>query len=146
MIADTGATINCQRTHDNCYRVKSANVPVKLAAAGSDFRVQQAGQASVVVIDDTGKAHVLKMGKTLIDPSFTNLLSPSAMFNNSDDVYSVVLNRHDSHFQLFNGKKIPLRWDGRLFYLDYLHPTQRDQTRTPTSEQNNPAFRIAGFY
>ena len=78
------------------------------------MNVSETGHAAVVAFDEDGKSHVIRMGKTLVDSRLTNLLSPSAMFKNSDDVY-------DSLFCLFNGVKTPLRWDGRLFYLDYLH-------------------------
>ena len=112
IIADTGATLNCQANGTNCYNIKSGNIPVRLAAAGSDVDIKQYGNAAVVAFDEHGKSHVIRMGKTLIDPKLTNLLSPSAMFKISDDVYEAVLNRHDSHFRLFSGTKIPLRWDG----------------------------------
>ena len=123
IITDTGATLNCQRTHDNCYKVQSSNIPIRLAAAGTDMNISQCGMAAVVVYDEDGRAHIIKMGKTLIDSSLTNLFSPSASFKNSDDVHGVWLHREDSHLLLRNGSKVPIRWDGRLFYLDYLHPT-----------------------
>ena len=109
-----------------------------VAAAGSDVNIKQYGNAAVVAFDEHGKSHVIRSGKTLIDPKLTNLLSPSAMFKNSDDVYEALLNRHDSHFRLFNGTKIPIRWDGRLFYLDYLFPVAHaaQQTRKAAKQEH----------
>ena len=71
------------------------------AAAGSDVNIKQYGNAAVVAFDEHGKSHVIRMGKTLIDPKLTNLLSPSAMFKNSDDVYeaaSIYYGRASTHW------------------------------------------------
>ena len=48
-----------------------------VAAAGSDVNIKQYGNAAVVAFDEHGKSHVIRMGKTLIDPKLTSLLSPS---------------------------------------------------------------------
>ena len=83
------------------------------------------------------------MGRTLIDNRLQNLLSPTAMFNHSSDVYQAVHSPRDSYFILRDDKKVPLRWDGRLWYLDYLGPKTRapdvDVAPTPSMKRQHAA-------
>ena len=120
MIFDPGATVNCQRSAANCYNIKDADIKLATAINGEPATIGAVGEASVVVIDEHGKQQLLHLGRTLIDPSLKNLISPSAMFQDNDEVFSVTLSRRQSYFLLRNGKQVPLRWDGRLFYLDYI--------------------------
>ena len=89
MVFDPGATVNCQRTSANCYDIRKADVSLATALQGKPATIGKQGLASVVVIDEDGKQQVLQLGRTLIDPQLKNLLSASAMFKGSDEVFSV---------------------------------------------------------
>ena len=56
----------------------------------------------------------------LIGPDMHNLLSPSAMFKDSDSRLRYVhLEPGSSALVLHGSARVPLRWDSRLSHLDY---------------------------
>ena len=86
--------------------------------------VKLKGTALFVVLTDTGQVRRLGTGRTLIGPDMHNLLSPSAMFKDSDSGLRYVhLEPDNSALVLHDGARVPLRWDGRLFHLDYWSTT-----------------------
>ena len=86
--------------------------------------VKLEGMASFVVLTDTGQVRRLGTGRTLIGPDIHNLRSPSAMFKDSDSGLRYVhLEPDNSALVLHDGARVPLRWDGRLFHLDYWSTT-----------------------
>ena len=119
-IFDPGATVNTQNSTDNCYDVCSINASLSLAAKGPPMTVTRQGQARLLVLDDKGKLRSVTLGRTLIDPSLRNLCSASTVFKHSQQVSKFVMSRDKAYILLATGDKVPLRFDGRLWYIDHL--------------------------
>ena len=120
---DSAATVTMKGDAADVHGLRSTSVTVNMAN-NSRAIVKLEGTASFVVLTDTGQVRRLGTGRTLIGPDMHNLLSPSAMFKDSDSGLRYVhLEPDNSALVLHDGARVPLRWDGRLFHLDYWSTT-----------------------
>ena len=120
---DSAATVTMKGDTADVHSLRSTLVTVNMAN-NSRTIVKLEGTASFVVLMDTGQVRCLGTGCTLISPGMHNLLSPSAMFKDSDSrLHYVHLKLDNSALMLHDGARVPLQWDGRLFHLDYWSTT-----------------------
>ena len=95
-----------------------------IAATGQHINIRNSGTGFFRTVDANGNPCALRFGKALHSPHVHNLLSPGAMIE-QDSVKSIRLRRHGSYIRLHSGEKLPLRYDNRLFYLDYQTSSNR---------------------
>ena len=70
--------------------------------------------------DTCGNLQAIPRGRTLVEKSLHRLLSPKSMLTAPDaTVQEARLSLDNSSMQLHNGARVPLRWDGKSWYLDY---------------------------
>ena len=120
---DSAATVIMKGDVADMRGLRSTSVTMNMAN-NSRVIVKLEGTASFVMLTDTGQVRRLGTGRTLIGPDMHNLLSPLAMFKDSDSrLHYVHLKPDNSALVLHNGARVPLRWDGRLFHLDYWSTT-----------------------
>ena len=116
---DSAATASCKHDTTDMQSVQSGCTRLNMAD-DSQIVISLTGKAVIYGETEHGELRALSTGKTLVSSKLHNLLSPSAMFADPDSaVHSVHLEREGSALVLHDGARIPLRWDGRLFHLDY---------------------------
>ena len=116
---DSAATASCKHDTTDMQSVQSGCTRLNMAD-DSQMVISLTGKAVIYGETEHGELRALSTGKTLVSSKLHNLLSPSAMFADPDSaVHSVHLEREGSALVLHDGARIPLRWDGRLFHLDY---------------------------
>ena len=116
---DSAATATCKQDAKDMTSLQVGNTILSMAN-GARTTIKLTGSASLVCETHDGSLRRLCTGKTLVGSSLHDLLSPSAMFSDpSSELDYVRLERESSALVLFDGTRIPLRWDGRLFWLDY---------------------------
>ena len=120
---DSTATVTMKGDAADVCGLRSTSVTVNMAN-NSRAIVKLKGTASFVVLIDMGQVRHLGTGRMLIGPDMRNLLSPSAMFKDSDSrLHYVHIEPDNSALVLHDGARVPLRWDSRLFHLDYWSTT-----------------------
>ena len=120
---DSATTVTMKGDVADVCDLRSMSVTMNMAN-NSRTVVKLKGTASFVVLTDTGQVRRLGTGCMLIGPDMHNLLSPSAMFKDSDSGLRYVhLEPDNSTLVLHDGARVPLRWDSQLFHLDYWSTT-----------------------
>ena len=120
---DSAATVTMKGDVADVHSLRLTSVTMNMAN-NSRMIVKLEGTASFVVLTDMGQVRCLGMGCTLIGPDMHNLLSPLVMFKDSDSrLHYVHLELDNSVLVLHNSAHMPLRWDGRLFHLNYWSTT-----------------------
>ena len=105
---DSAATVTMKGDAADVHGLRSTSVTVNMAN-NSRAIVKLEGTASFVVLTDTGQVRRLGTGRTLIGPDMHNLLSPSAMFKDSDSGLRYVhLKPDNSALVLHDGARVPL--------------------------------------
>ena len=116
---DSAATASCKSDTTDMSVLRAGCTKLNMAD-NSHMVISLTGNAIFYGETEDGELRALSTGKTLVSGKLHNLLSPSAMFADPDSqVHSVHLEREGSALVLHDGARIPLRWDGRLFHLDY---------------------------
>jgi hypothetical protein len=136
---DSGATVTTCSTSDTMYDCVAARTPLHMANF-SKLVSERTGKSYALCTDDHNKMVRFGLGRSVHVPSMLDLHSVSTMLHHGD-VKSVHLGSSDSHMVVAHEgelRTVPLRWDGRLFYLDQLVPVQRSPSVlsapcTPTS-------------
>ena len=72
------------------------------------------------VANVNGDLRPLPTGRALVDKRLHDLISPSAMLKDESGLYQgATLSRNGDFISLTDGDIIPLRFDGKTYYLDY---------------------------
>jgi hypothetical protein len=123
IVVDTGASATTVGS-DHLARNTASSTggpPVRLqTATKSHVIVRTTGFGTLFAFDEDSKIQPIPTGRSLIDPRLHDLLSPASMFNAGSTVQRFELTRQGGHIVLLNGARIPLRWDGRAYWLDYM--------------------------
>ena len=104
----SAATVTMKGDMADVHGLRSMSVTMNMAN-NSHVIIKLKGTASFVVLTDTGQVQRLGTGCTLIGPDMYNLLSPSAMFKDSDSRLRYVHLRPDnSALMLHDSTCVPL--------------------------------------
>ena len=91
-----------------------------MTADSNATMVSTVGYATLYVASINGDQQLLPTGHTLADKCLHNLISPSAMLKDDIDLYQgAMLSCNGDFISLSNVDIIPLRFDGKTYYLDY---------------------------
>ena len=114
---DTGATITCLSDTADFDQLRPDQFRLE-TATGQSLQISRSGTGFFRTVDANGNPCVLRFGKALHSPQVHNLLSAGSMIEQGA-VRSIRLRRTGSYIRLRNGERLPLRYENRLFYLDY---------------------------
>ena len=91
-----------------------------MTADGNATTVNTVGYATMYVANINGDLRPLPTGRALVDKRLHDLISPSAMLKDESGLYQGATLSHNGDFiSLTDGDIIPLRFDGKTYYLDY---------------------------
>ena len=131
---DSAATITVKSDASDMTHVGTDRVVLNMAN-NTRTVINMSGRARLFCETTDGRLRQLGTGKTIVGAGMHDLLSPSSMFADPDcELHHVHLEPKHSALVLHDGTRIPIRWDGRLFHLDYWsgEPTQSDGTPCAT--------------
>ena len=131
---DSAATITVKGDASDMTEVRSDKVVLNMAN-NTRAVINMSGRARIFCETADGRLRQLGTGKTIVGAGLHDLLSPSSMFADPDgELHHVHLEPEHSALVLHDGTRIPIRWDGRLFHLDYWsgEPTKSDGTLCAT--------------
>ena len=116
---DSGATAATEPNDADLDDVRPSRSGL-ITASGQRLNVAAQGTGTMYAYDTCGNLQSIPRGRTLVEKSLHRLLSPKSMLTAPDAaVQEARLSLDNSFMQLHNGARVPLRWDGKSWYLDY---------------------------